>query len=174
MRPKLVALIAASSVSVGWLLASLIVPPVAKLQGLPARVEPRPAPLADDAVAPYTEQLHLRLKEAPSAPVPRRNPFVFAGRSAAPRASSTLAPPPSETETSQVAILPAPLVTGPRLRLTGVGSTGGVWTAVISDGATVHLVKVGETVNGYAVLDIKEDTVTVADASGAQWTLRMN
>jgi hypothetical protein len=49
-----------------------------------------------------------------------------------------------------------------------------VWTAVISDGVTVHLVKVGETVNGYAVVEIREDRVTIGDASGAQWTLRMN
>jgi hypothetical protein len=172
MRPKLVALIAASSVSVGWLLASLLVPPVAKLQGLPARVEPRPAPQADDDVTPYTEQLHLKLQQAPLAPVPRRNPFVFAARSTPPRPS--LAAAPSATEVAEVAVMPAPVLTGPRLRLTGVGSTGGVWTAVISDGTTVHLVKVGETVNGYAVVEIKQETVTIGDASGAQWTLRMN
>jgi hypothetical protein len=172
MRPKLVALIAASSVSVGWLLASLIVPPVAKLQGLPARVESRPAPQVDDATTPYTEQLNLRLQQAPLAPVPRRNPFVFGARTATPRPS--LAAAPREPEVAEAAIPPAPVITGPRLRLTGVGSTAGVWTAVISDGVTVHLVKVGETVNGYAVVEIREDRVTIGDASGAQWTLRMN
>ena len=172
MRPKLVALIAASSVSVGWLLASLIMPPVAKLQGLPARVEPRPAPQVDDAATPYTEQLHLRLQQAPLAPVPRRNPFVFAARSTPP--PPALATAPRQAEVAEVAVIPAPVITGPRLRLTGVGSTEGVWTAVISDGVTVHLVKVGETVNGYAVVEIKEDRVTLGDASGAQWTLRMN
>jgi hypothetical protein len=57
--------------------------------------------------------------------------------------------------------------------LSGIGSTGGVRTAVIADGTTVHLVKVGETVNGYAVVEIADDAVIIADASGAQWRLRM-
>ena len=175
MRPKLVALVAAASVSVGWLLASVIVPPVAELQGLPARAEPQPLTPRDQGVAPYTEQLHRKLQRAPLAPVTRRNPFVFAARSTPAKTSSALAaPPPSRAEAADVTIPAAPIVTGPRLRLAGVGSTGTVRTAVISDGANVHLVKVGETVNGYAVVEITDDAVTIADASGAQWTLRMD
>jgi Tfp pilus assembly protein PilP len=67
----------------------------------------------------------------------------------------------------------APIAASPSLRLSGIGSTGGVRTAVISDGTTVHLVKVGETVSGYAVVEISDDAVTIGDASGAQWKLRM-
>jgi hypothetical protein len=174
MRPKLVALIAASSVSVGWLLASVLVPPVAELQGLPDRSERRrPAP-RDDAPTPYTEQLHLKLQQAPRAPVTRRNPFVFGARTA-PAAASPAARVAKENEvdSGEPAIPAAPVVTVPSLRLSGVGSTAGVRTAVISDGTTVHLVKEGEVVNGYAVVEITDDAVTIADASGAQWKLRM-
>ena len=69
--------------------------------------------------------------------------------------------------------LTAPVTATPSLRLSGIGSTAGVRTAVISDGTTVHLVKVGEAVRGYAVVEISDDDVTIADASGAQWKLRM-
>ena len=172
MRPKLVALIAASSVSVGWLLASVIVPPVAELQVLPERVDRRrPAP-SGEATTTYTEQLHLKLQQAPQAPVTRRNPFVFGPRST-PSAAAPAARQQSDAGERDALVAPPPAPSGPNLRLSGIGSTGDVRTAVIADGATVHLVKVGETVNGYAVVEIAENSVTIADASGAQWRLRM-
>jgi Tfp pilus assembly protein PilP len=173
MRPKVVALIAASSVSVGWLLASLIVPPVAELQVLPERSERRrPAP-STPATTTYTEQLHLRLQQAPQAPVTRRNPFIFGSRSAPSTAVATTPKRESNASEPDVEAVPIPAPAGPSLRLSGVGSTGGVRTAVIADGTTVHLVKVGETVNGYSVVEITDDAVTIEDASGAQWKLRM-
>jgi hypothetical protein len=174
MRPKLVALIAASSVLVGWLLASVIVPPVAELQVLPSRAERRQPPSSERAATTYTEQLHLKLQQAPRAPVTRRNPFVFGSRST----PLSVAPAPADTrareaDAPETAALTAPVITAPALRLSGVGSTAGVRTAVISDGTTVHLVKAGETVSGYAVVEITDEAVTIADASGAQWKLRM-
>jgi hypothetical protein len=172
MRPKVVALIAASSVSLGWLLASVIVPPVARLQVLPDRPErPQSAPREETTTA-YGEQLKLRLQQAPSAPVTRRNPFVF-GRRTTPAAPAPATSPDRDADVATTPALAAPVVTPPALRLSGIGSTGDVRTAVIADGTTVHLVKVGETVNGYEVVEITEETVTVADASGAQWKLRM-
>lgn len=173
MNPKLVALIAASSALVGWLLASVISPPVAELQVLPERADRRGPEPPQQTTTTYSEQLHLKLLQAPLAPVPRRNPFRFATREASP--SATTATPVREREAEGVATpaLAAPAVTTPSLRLSGIGLTRGVRTAVISDGTTVHLVKVGETVGGYAVVEISADAVTIGDASGAQWKLRM-
>lgn len=174
MRPKVVALIAASSVSVGWLLASVIIPPVAKLQVLPDRAERRVPPPSQESTPTYNEQLHLRMQQAPLAPVTRRNPFVFGSRSTSPSSPApTGAPRESEADAPAAPSIVAPMVATPSLRLSGIGSTDGVRTAIISDGTTVHLVKVGETVRGYAVVEITEDAVTIADASGAQWRLRM-
>jgi hypothetical protein len=172
MNPKLVALIAASSALVGWLLASVISPPVAELQVLPERAD-RGRPEPAQQTSTYSEQLHLKLQQAPHAPVPRRNPFVFAPRSASPSATTAAAPREREAEGVATQALAAPVMITPSLRLSGIGSTGGVHTAVISDGTTVHLVKVGETVRGYAVVEISDDAVTIGDASGAQWKLRM-
>ena len=171
MRPKVVALIAASSVSLGWLLASVLVPPVAKLQVLPDRPERQQAPPRDETTRTYSEQLQLKLQQAPAPPVARRNPFLFGTRTTTPAATA----PPRDRESVVPAepALVAPVVTSPALRLSGIGSTGDVRTAGISDGRTVHLVKVGETVSGYEMVEIAEETVTIADASGAQWQLRM-
>jgi hypothetical protein len=175
MPPKFVALIVAASLTTGWLLASLVSPPVAELQGLPERTSSR-APAGETiAEAPYTEQLHLKLQHAPVRPVPRRNPFVFGARE---RVAPAPSPAPStDTTVPLVDIRVPPSPTGPSLRLAGIGSTttegGLVRTAVIGDGTTVHLVKVGETVSGYAVVEITDDTVTLANAAGAQWQLKL-
>lgn len=175
MPPRVVALIVAASLTSGWLLASLVSPPVAELQGLPQRPSPRdPAPAIADA--PYTEQLHLKLQQAPLPPVPRRNPFVFGART---RSAPDTATPAQEAETSATAHdLPMPqIVTGPSLRLAGIGFTmvgpATIYTAIIGDGTTVHLVKEGETVAGYAVVAITDDSVTVANAAGARWLLKL-
>lgn len=179
MQPRSVALIAAGCLTTGWLLASIVSPPVAELQVLPerapARVD-RQQPAAVDA--PYTEQLHLRMQQLPVAPVPRRNPFVFGGR------MRVAPPPPPAADTNlaqpETSVVGAPITsapTGPVLRLSGIGSSdtpqGPIRTAVISDGTTVHLVKVGETVSGYSVVEITDEAVTLANAAGAQWVLRL-
>jgi hypothetical protein len=173
MRPKLVALLVAAALTTGWLFASIVSPPVAELQGLPERAE-RPAPARETRpAAPFTEQLHLKLKTAPVAPVPRRNPFVYGD---AERRGDARATPLAE---SSPAIDAAPVVvaTGPSLRLSGIGSTttetGPLLTAIISDATTVHLVKVGETVTGYVVIEITGDSATIENAAGARWKLRL-
>lgn len=177
MPPKLVALIVAAALTTGWLLASVLSPPVAELQGLPDRTPPRAPAREANVEAPYTEQLHLKLQHAPVRPVPRRNPFIF-GASAPerPEPSRLAAAPPVEPSPFDNLSMP-PVVTGPALRLSGIGSTdtpdGLVHTAVLADGTTVHLVKVGENVAGYSVVEITEDTVTLANAAGAQWQLKM-
>jgi hypothetical protein len=171
MRPKFVALIVAASLSTGWLLASMVSPPVAELQVLPPRDQPRETPRETTSATSYSEQLHRKLQAAPLPPVPKRNPFVFGTRERVMAPAPARTAPMSDAPVSEP--LPAPVATGPSLRLAGIGTTGTARTAVISDGMTVHLVKVGETVGGYAVVEITESSATLVDAAGAQWLLRM-
>ena len=177
MQPQRVALIAAACLTTGWLLASVVSPPVAELQELPDRPQPRAERAKPATVdAPFTEQLHQRLQQLPVAPVPRRNPFVFGSRTRMPvevAASSARAPEPEISIVRGPTTFTAP---GPSFKLSGVGSTdaaeGPIRTAILSDGTTVHLAKVGETVGGYSVVEIAEDAVTLADAAGARWVLK--
>jgi hypothetical protein len=175
MRPKHVALIATAALTTGWLLASIVSPPVAELQVLPLQSDRADTPPTEGSTTPYTEQLHLKLRSAPQPPVPRRNPFAFdSSRQSRTNADASAAP---RREAPAVESPQPPIVTGPTLRLSGIGSTnspeGPVWSAVISDGRTVHLVLIGESVAGYTVVAITEDSVTIADAIGAQWRLRL-
>ena len=71
---RTVAVICAVSLTVGWLLASTLTPPVAQLQSLPARAE---RPSQQPAESTFAEQLHFRMQQAPEPPAPRRNPFQF-------------------------------------------------------------------------------------------------
>ena len=71
----------------------------------------------------------------------------------------------------------APVPSGPIFSLAGIGSTasadGVLLTAVLSDGNTVHLVNAGQTLAGYKIVTVTEDSVTLADAAGQQTTLRL-
>lgn len=174
MRPKLVALMLAAALTTGWLLASIVSPPVAELQVLPQRTV-RPASSRDAPVdARFIERLNLRLQSASTAPVTRRNPFVFGS---APRRIDRETTGGSATLLPREEAPPAPSVAGPSLRLSGIGTTttdaGAVRTAIISDGRTVYLAKLGETVTGYVVVAITDDTVTIEDAAGKSWILRL-
>ena len=170
MQAKLVALIVAASLTTGWLLASIVSPPVALLQSLPTRENRSTAIQTSESDVSYTEQLHLKLQAAPTPPVPRRNPFVFGTRERVVTRTAPVAKP--EMLSAEPSAMP--VATGPSLRLVGIGSTGDTRTAVISDGADIYLVKIGETVGGYAVVAIAETTITIADAAGAEWLLRMH
>lgn len=175
MPPKLVAMIVAAALTTGWLLASIVSPPVAELQGLADREERRAPAQEPRGETPFTAQLHLKLQAVPEAPVPRRNPFVYGGASR--RADARETARTDESATMPTELAPLAVATGPSLRLAGIGSTttpaGPVRTAIVSDGTTVHLVKVGEVMRGYAVIEITDDAVTIENAAGAQWTLRL-
>ena len=177
MPPKTVAVLGAVCLTTGWLLASMLAPPVAKLQSLPERraAARSAAPAAEPAA--FTEQLHLRLQQAPTAPVPRRNPFTFGS---APRAASLKGAPAASAAQdggSAPVVETAPVPTGPIYALAGIGATqtgdAVTFTAVLSDGNTVHLVNAGQTVGGYKVVTVSENSVTLADAQGAQTILRL-
>lgn len=173
MPPKTVALIGAVCLTTGWLLASVLTPPIANLQDLPdRRTSAPPQPVEPIASEPFSEKLHALLRQAPAPPVPRRNPFAFGSRS---RAVGTTASPLEGRPAP--APPPAPIVVGPRFALSGTAASDVagilVHTAVLSDGYTVHLVKAGDTVGGYRVVEVTESSVTLADADGAAYVLRL-
>src|SRR5262245_46745227 len=178
MPPKTDAVVGAVCLTTGWWLPSMLTPPVATLQTLPERRTARPSTVAAEPAAAFTEQLHWRLQQAPVAPVPRRNPFTFGNK---PRASMSAAGQPAGSDASTGAVAPplevAPVPTGPIYSLAGIGSTasadGVVLTAVLSDGNTVHLVNAGQTIGGYKVIAVTEDSVTLADPAGQQTILRL-
>jgi hypothetical protein len=109
--------------------------------------------------------------------MPRRNPFAFQSRQSNGTVERRAPLRAAATPIDPIEVPPPPAVHGPPLRLSGIGSTnspaGPVWSAVISDGRTVHLVAVGDSLAGYSVVAITEESVTIADAAGTQWTLRL-
>ena len=171
MPPRTVALIGAVCLTTGWLLASVLTPPVVRVQELPER---RPAQSRGDSepLAPFTEQLQVRLRQAPQPPTPRRNPFAFGHRQLTSDDSTRARVAPRLPEA-----LVAPPVVGPAFRLSGVGvrdtANGPIHTAVLSDSHTVHLLNTGDVIGGYQVLEVNDNSVTLADASGARYVLRL-
>ena len=174
MPPKTVVLIGAACVTTGWLLASMLTPPIANLQDLPQRRPTVPEQRVEGVVntAPFTERLHTLLRQAPPPPVSRRNPFAFASRQRVDMVAATPAEPARSLEPQA-----APVIAGPRFTLSGIAATEGpngpTHTAVLSDGTTVHLVKAGDSIAGYRVVEVTESSVTLADADGARQTLRL-
>jgi hypothetical protein len=127
-------------------------------------------PVAESAPV---ERVQLRVPQATSAPVVRRNPFAFA---TATRAASRGAESRAERDAGDAAswssqTSPAPA--GPIFTLLGLAITGDTRTAVLGDGQAVHLVKAGEQVGGYQVVDVTESSVTLLDATGVQYVLRL-
>ena len=173
MPPKTVALIGAACLTSGWLLASLLTPPVANVQSLPER-RPNTRPVNAQDAEPFVEPLRLRRSAAVIAPSPRRNPFVFNTRMRVNDDEPRVSPAAAPLLTEQPAAV-APV--GPIYALSGIGVSetpqGVVRTAILSDGATVHLVKVGETVGGYTVVEITDVSATLADSAGTRSSLRL-
>jgi hypothetical protein len=161
MPLRTVALVAAVSVTIGWLLAATLTPPVARLQSLPEHQEP-----AAVDQPPLTRQLNRRLRDAPLPPTSGRNPFNFGG----PERRKTPAREidrPTLPDTTAVTAVP-----GPHYSLSGIGITGEVRSAVLTDGEKVFVVKLDEAISGYTVVEITESSVTLA-SDGARHTLRL-
>jgi hypothetical protein len=174
MPPKTVAVIGAVCLTTGWLLASILTPPVANVQALPER-RPTPQPASVQEIEPFVEPLRLRRSEATIASTPRRNPFAFGNRTRREDSATRASLPVTPSAPIEPQAVPAPV--GPIYALSGIGisetTQGIVRTAVLSDGTTVHLVKVGETVGGYTVLEITDTTATLTDSSGTRHSLRL-
>jgi hypothetical protein len=171
MPPKTVALVGAVCVTIGWLMASMLSPPVARVQSLPER---RAVP-STPPVEEFSELLHVNLRQAIPAPSVRRNPFVFGTRERSGASPATRAVAPALPPAVPPTMPPTP--EGPALTLSGVGITvtsdGEVRTAVLSDGFAVHVVKAGDRVDGFIIGEVTDSTVTLTDASGAQRLLRL-
>jgi hypothetical protein len=164
MGGKPVIFVGAVCVTIGWLLASTLAPPVARVQSLPRDGVARTEAVTDPQ---FTAELRLRQRALPPAPELRRNPFVFAPtrRDAVEREAV-----PRDAETPRVAA--APLMTGPAYVLSGIGITGDTRTAILTTGTDVHLVRVNDTLGGYAVTEISEDSVTLTRGAD-RFTLRL-
>jgi hypothetical protein len=156
MQPRNVAFVGAIGVTIGWLFASTLAPPVARVQSrLPDRNPPRAADEPPASLIVQLEQLDAR--PLPTTPEGRRNPFVFGARIARP--SSTVEP--LEAGLQSGSELPAP-PPGPSFVLSGIGISGDVRTAVLTaTGTDVLLVKVNDIVDGYTVAEISESSVTL-------------
>ena len=165
MPLRTVALVAAVCVTMGWLLAATLTPPVARLQSRTDR-QPRVAPAAEHA--PFTEQLNLRLREAPPRPTAARNPFSFGIRARREPATSGTNPVPRDP------LPPAaePTRAGLAYSLSGIGITGELRTAVLTDGRNVHIVEVNDAVGAYRVVEITDSSITLASDTDRH-TLRL-
>ncbi|MEW6320763.1 MAG: hypothetical protein AB1635_06720 [Acidobacteriota bacterium] len=170
MHTRTAALLGVICLAIGWVVASVLSPPVATTQPRSARVQPQPR---IDAPAPFTERLQTRLQEAPPPPDTGRNPFLFGRRAPVPDSGARLVLNFTPTEPAP----PAAEDAGPRLSLTGVATTqaetGVTRTAVLSDGRDVYLVAPGDPIGGYTVERVDETTVVLVDAAGRKATLRL-
>jgi hypothetical protein len=89
----------------------------------------------------------------------RRNPFLFASEETSAVTSEQM--PPVESALPAEAADPA-RPAGPLLTLSGIGISGDVRTAVVTNGDTVRIVKVNDEIDGYTVVDIGESSITLA------------
>ena len=177
MPPKTVVFVAASCLTAGWIVASVLTPPVARVQVLHERRAAQSRPPVESFETAYSEHLRWRLQQAPAPPTPRRNPFVFGDRPRSDVRSETSERRESEPRNDAPLTVAAPVPVGPVYALAGMATSqsaqGPVRTAVLSDGHGVHLVKLGDAIGGYTVTAITETTVTLEDRAGTQYVLRL-
>ncbi|HUE89562.1 MAG TPA: hypothetical protein VMO26_26085 [Vicinamibacterales bacterium] len=167
MPTRTVALVAAVCVTIGWLLAATLTPPVARLQSLPERPQ---GPAATSDQARFTEQLNLRLRDAPLPPTAGRNPFSFGTRARRAAPAPDVEPPPFDTTPAGTApVAPAPSMA---YVLAGIGVSGELRTAVLTDGQGVYVVKVNDAIAGFTIVEITDSSVTLA-TEAARHTLRL-
>jgi hypothetical protein len=174
VQPRLVGLIAAVSLATGWLASSSV--SQSSASG-PAAGTSGPRPIGrQEAAAPYTQQLRLKLQEHPRSPSPGRNPFVFGSRRATSTPSATVRP--AEMEAPAAVVPQAPIAPQLRFDLSGIAMTRAdgaeVYTAIVSDNGTLAFVKAGDALsNGFTVARVDETTVVIVDASGVERTLKL-
>lgn len=174
MSRSSLALIGATLLLAGWMLASTLSPPVARSQPGPvrgARPAPPSVPVLDVGAVRWPPPRRL------PPPRPARNPFAFS-RAPAPAAAEPAGGP------DLPAVVPAgepatPVAAARRdIYLAGIaGSTVGgvrVLTAVLSDGRDLWLLVAGEALpDGRIVTRVDEDAVVLTDARGVAHVLRL-
>lgn len=161
---RIAALFGAAAVLVGWLSASLVVPPTLSSQERPParRVVPTPPPLPP---------LALDAVHAPRVrPALARNPFAFGGGSEEAREHRRepvdAAPLPIAPATSldSIAAAATPAMTW---RLAGIASEAdGGRTAILTGDGDVHLVRAGDVLGADTIEDVAATSVTLRLASG--------
>ena len=174
LTPRLVGLMVAVSLTVGWMGSSLT------QSSAPAQAptERTLRPLGGQPVGPpQAEVLRQRLNEPPT-PSRGRNPFVYSSRAPRPTVyrdrdrQPEAAPAPAVAPPMQMA---APL---PVFRLSGVASTVedgvAVLTAILNDNGALVFAKAGAKLSrGYTVVRVEEMSVTLSDADGVTQTIRL-
>lgn len=182
MDKKLIALVGAAGIAAGWLMGSSVSQSPSPSASAPSGAQVRRGPHAlgtapREPVAPFTEQLRLKLQEQPRSPSPGRNPFVFGSRRAAP----SMAPRRTRDEAPEVSAAPesTPLsAPKPRFDLTGMASNqkDGVttWTAIIVGSNGLSFVTAGDKLSGgYLVTKVEEKSVTIMDPTGVEQILKL-
>jgi hypothetical protein len=163
-----VAVVGVVGVAIGWLLASTIAPPVARLHSPPQAGERAPAP-----EEPSTERLRLAIPRPPVEPARQRNPFTFEDRAPAREHARGAAHEPARRvpETFEAEISGGPPSSVPTLA--GIGVQGEAITAVLTDGTEVWIAKAGDLVRGHRVIDITVADVVLETLSGERVVLRL-
>lgn len=169
--PRAIGLVGSGLVLAGWLLGSVLSPPVARSQ---SRVATPPVAATEQtlAIAPLRDLGSQRPRTPP--PAPARNPFMFGvarrGVEAAPAAASGSPVaderPPSSADDSAAA---------ESWRLIGMAtSADGTHTAVLGRAGTVVLARFGDLLPGGAtVTAVHGDGVRLTGADGTALDLRL-
>ncbi len=176
MPLRTVALLGSLALVAGWYLGTVTGPSRGSDSGAGQSSGPRPLGVERwQPPPPFKERLEKKLTNQPRSPQPKRNPFVFqpapSSRSAAAaRGNADAAAEPLEP-------MAAP-PRGPVLSLSGIAADEQdgtmVFTAIVSDGSQIHLLKVGDTLpGGLTVVGVTESTVTLADETGSERTLSL-
>jgi len=174
LTPRLVGLMVAVSLTVGWMGSSLT------QNSAPAQApsERTLRPLGGQPVGPpQAEVLRQRLNEPPM-PSRGRNPFVYSSRAPRPSAYRDREREP-EAAPAPVMAPPMPIAAPlPVFRLSGVASTVedgvAVFTAILNDNGAMVFAKAGAKLSrGYTVVRVEEMSVTLSDADGVTQTIRL-
>ena len=171
LTPRLVGLMVAASIAVGWMGSSLTQSPAPSQAASGDTLRPLGG---QPSVAPRTEALRQRLSEPPM-PSRGRNPFVFSSRAPRPTASREREPEAAPPVAPPPVMMAAPL---PVFRLSGVASTVldgvAVLTAIMNDNGAMVFAKAGDKLSrGYTVVRVEEMSVTLSDADGVTQTIRL-
>ena len=170
---RTVVMVASLALLAGWFGAS-VTQNVSRGQTAPVRRTIRPIGTSA-ATPPTAEKLRERKSDAP-LPERGRNPFVYGSRTSRPgpvkyRDSSET---PVVTQPADTVVAPP----APIFRLAGIatdvkdGVT--VLTAILNDNGSIVFVKGGEKLsNGYSVVRVEEQSVTLIDSQGVTQTIKL-
>lgn len=171
---RVAALLAAGAVLVGWLSASLVVPPAVISQE-------RPRTRRVVTAAPAIPSIALDAVRPPRvAPGTARNPFAFASRAAESAAARPAAAPVDDAPTGEAADAAAATLAAPPAapavpwRLSGMASDDAQgFTAILTGDGDVHLVRAGDVLGTITIEDVSAAGVTLRLASGESLVLRL-